>query len=380
MRFSIHTLLQKRSLFLTSKTHYSHAFARSFTRSCTSAAAMPTRSDPQYEYIMYDDIEDVEDIACYCPGGLYLLQMYDVIQDRYRIVHKLGHGGYSTVWLCWDMKTARYVAMKIGAADVGCTDIDVLSRIRASPLVGAKKGHDIGKRLIPKILGQTTINGPNGIHPCLITAPAMGSLSVGVGTFKLPVVRSICAQLAMGVEYLHSRGYVHGGAYSGYWILSPLLVSCLTKCQIFIWETYFYGIQESTAYLSSNFMMRSVSHTLCVSPDSMECRRTHLVFQITSTLRFGSGKIARTSLSQRPGLSCLTLERPFVRRQNHDWRHSRYHILNRQRHTSSLLHLCRFHQMYGAWDVSCGGLPGYTTYYVLGHCVRRMALWTEWIR
>ena len=32
---------------------------------------------------------------------------------RYHVIRKLGWGHFSTVWLCWDTETKRFVALKI---------------------------------------------------------------------------------------------------------------------------------------------------------------------------------------------------------------------------------------------------------------------------
>jgi serine/threonine protein kinase len=37
---------------------------------------------------------------------------------RYRIVHKLGNGGYSTVWLAHDAQLEKFVALEIGTASM----------------------------------------------------------------------------------------------------------------------------------------------------------------------------------------------------------------------------------------------------------------------
>jgi serine/threonine-protein kinase SRPK3 len=48
--------------------------------------------------------DDLEDIRCYYAGGFHPICLGDVLSAdsplrQYRILHKLGHGAYATVWL-----------------------------------------------------------------------------------------------------------------------------------------------------------------------------------------------------------------------------------------------------------------------------------------
>ncbi|XP_073206872.1 SRSF protein kinase 3-like isoform X1 [Lepidochelys kempii] len=54
-----------------------------------------------------------EDPAEYCAGGYYPVQKGDTFSGRYQVVHKLGFGYFSTVWLCQDMVEKRHVAVKV---------------------------------------------------------------------------------------------------------------------------------------------------------------------------------------------------------------------------------------------------------------------------
>lgn len=45
----------------------------------------------------------VEDRAMYRKGGYHPIEIDDVLNCRFQVLHKLGFGKSSTVWLCWDM-------------------------------------------------------------------------------------------------------------------------------------------------------------------------------------------------------------------------------------------------------------------------------------
>lgn len=69
-----------------------------------------------------DDVEALED---YQSGGYHPVHLGDRLGEtgRYRVLHKLGHGGFSTVWLCRDGQTNKYVAVKVHTADVSVVDL-----------------------------------------------------------------------------------------------------------------------------------------------------------------------------------------------------------------------------------------------------------------
>lgn len=52
---------------------------------------------------------DAEPIERYRTGGYLPVHLGDIFNDRYKVMHKLGWGGYSTVWLARDLK---YVTVK----------------------------------------------------------------------------------------------------------------------------------------------------------------------------------------------------------------------------------------------------------------------------
>ncbi|KLO92440.1 uncharacterized protein LW93_12014 [Fusarium fujikuroi] len=64
------------------------------------------------------DVEDACEPVDRYEEGLYLpICIGEIIADRYRIEHKLGHGGLSTVWMAHDMDQGKDVALKIMTAN-----------------------------------------------------------------------------------------------------------------------------------------------------------------------------------------------------------------------------------------------------------------------
>jgi serine/threonine protein kinase len=161
-------------------------------------------------------LEDGEALQHYRPGGYHPVQIDDRLHTRYRIIHKLGHGTYSTAWLALDEQTSTHVAIKVGTADADKREADILSQISAAIAAPTSEAAST----LPLVLDRFTIDGPNGAHPCLVTVPARCSLrdakeACGWRVFQLDVARSLAAQLAMAVSLVHSQGFAHGDLHLG---------------------------------------------------------------------------------------------------------------------------------------------------------------------
>lgn len=172
-------------------------------------------SPPLHEdvYIPEVDLENFED---YAVGGFHPTVIGDTFHNgRYEVAHKLGFGGFSTVWLARDNHLERYVSLKIMVAHESSKSTEgsilQLLSIRDGP------AHQ-GQQFIPRLLDQFSFDSPNGRHTCLVQEPAGCSIAASKNdsiNFLFPVetARSIAAQLIMGVAYLHSRGVCHGGMF-----------------------------------------------------------------------------------------------------------------------------------------------------------------------
>ncbi|KAI0485400.1 kinase-like domain-containing protein [Xylaria cf. heliscus] len=189
-----------------------------------------TDSDTSISYSTYILIEDVEEPSHYRPGGYHPIEIGDRLHNRYRVVHKLGYGSYSTTWLAVDEQMSKNVAVKVGISGTDMQEeADILSqlgeRVAASCHVKEKTS------MIPSVLDRFHLVGPNGNHPCFVTLPARCNLrevreaSYSSYIFHLDVARSLAAQLTMAISLIHSLGYAHGDLHLGNLLLqlpSPL--------------------------------------------------------------------------------------------------------------------------------------------------------------
>ncbi|EKM76766.1 hypothetical protein AGABI1DRAFT_102163 [Agaricus bisporus var. burnettii JB137-S8] len=161
-----------------------------------------------------DGIEDIED---YHPGGYHPISIGDTFDHgRFRILHKLGFGGSSTVWLARDQRQegdlSRLVALKAMRADVSSSKVtsEIPERVISQRLRASLPPSDSG-------LFQTAdlhffIQGPNGSHLFLIFPLAGPSIlamcdSPGrtAGSRRLPadLARKVAKQTTMLIHHLH---------------------------------------------------------------------------------------------------------------------------------------------------------------------------------
>ncbi|KAB8213688.1 kinase-like protein [Aspergillus novoparasiticus] len=148
----------------------------------------------------------------------------DHFHNRYRIIHKLGHGSYSTTWLARDEQNNQYVAVKICSGNSNPREMDIIS-ILTRPRDPAVKSP--GRTIVPSILDTFTIHGPNGNHACYVTVPARASLSgtkdgSWIRLFQLDVARALAAQLVLAVDYIHAQGIIHGDLHMGNILLKSM--------------------------------------------------------------------------------------------------------------------------------------------------------------
>lgn len=171
----------------------------------------PSSADSDPSPFKYVPLEEVERLEKYQPGGYHPILIGDVLRSRYRVVHKLGYGTYSTTWLCQDHQSYEYVAIKVGTAESSTREVDILDSLNHYPPLDHP-----GRAMIPSVRDRFVLHGPNGAHPCYVTALAMCSVSGAKDgsykrIFQASTARSLVAQLVLAVEYIHAKGVVHGG-------------------------------------------------------------------------------------------------------------------------------------------------------------------------
>lgn len=167
--------------------------------------------------VFFHAIDGVEEMRRYCPGGYHPVSIGDKFNDQYRVVHKLGHGSYSTVWLALDEQLQRFVTLKVCTADASEREARILSLLNNLSNTGNSNVMS-SENFFPVLLDTFRVQGPHGTHTCLVTDVARCTLDEARRRswgrpLQLHVARTIAAQFVLAVAVLHQQGYVHGGVF-----------------------------------------------------------------------------------------------------------------------------------------------------------------------
>ncbi|EEP79504.1 predicted protein [Uncinocarpus reesii 1704] len=148
-------------------------------------------------------VEEAESEARYgeCPSQYYPIQIGEVLNHTYRIVHKIHHGGFSTVWLAQDLKNQKIFAIKImvsGSSEEH--DYQMQTAIHQTVT-------DISHLVLYE--DAFLLHGPQSSHFAFVfpfLGPSVGSL---VGKQLHISTRMGARQLLQALEGLHKAGFVH---------------------------------------------------------------------------------------------------------------------------------------------------------------------------
>ncbi|KAJ7976032.1 Protein kinase [Quillaja saponaria] len=144
----------------------------------------------------------------YRRGGYHAVRVGDTFKSgRYVVQSKLGWGHFSTVWLAWDTKHSRYVALKVQKSaqhytEAAMDEITILQQIA--------DGDTDDKKCVVKLLDHFKHSGPNGLHVCMVFEYLGDNLLtlIKYSDYRgLPIhmVKEICFHVLVGLDYLHRQ-------------------------------------------------------------------------------------------------------------------------------------------------------------------------------
>ena len=138
------------------------------------------------------------------PHVFYPVRLGDLINERYLVEHKLGYGGFSTVWMAHDLRDNRDVALKIMlAGESGDDEIRIQDEI-------VHNVRDISHLIT--YLDTFLLPGDECQHRVQVF-PLVGPYICYTTVTELSMASRMSAarQLLEALENLHEAGIVHRG-------------------------------------------------------------------------------------------------------------------------------------------------------------------------
>ncbi|KAA8908801.1 kinase-like domain-containing protein [Sphaerosporella brunnea] len=247
--------------------------------------SMPDSSDTPADdvFVPREVNRSLEDPARYQPGGYHPIAIDDELHDgRYRVIHRISHGAYSTVWMAMDQRHqsdgrgayAGHVAVKIGTARYDDREASLLRRLHDTP-----KSHlcdrDLAtadldvSRFVVAVLDEFDIHGPNGTHHCVVTellgptiAAVMDCSAIqGWGRLPRDIVRRTAVQCAEALVSLHCQGIVHAD-------LHPRNIAFALTVDIHAWSVE--EVYEALGHPITVSMQEALEGAFGAAPQSSE--------------------------------------------------------------------------------------------------------------
>lgn len=189
-------------------------------------ASLPSTKPPaeksESSSITYSPLRAIsyhESLEDYRPGGLHPVLIEDSLgeSNRFKVLRKLGHGSFGTVWMCWDNKMERLRAVKVMHAETIKEDYEKEIKLLHLLSDGGDQVsvEDAYENHLAVPLEHFWQEGPNGRHPCIVM-PVLGP-NVQIAKFlgNVDFLKDICSQVASGLAFLHSKGLAHGDLHPG---------------------------------------------------------------------------------------------------------------------------------------------------------------------
>lgn len=165
--------------------------------------------EDEEEEILGSDDDEQEAPSDYCKGGYHPVKIGDLFHNRYHVIRKLGWGHFSTVWLCWDLKEKKFVALKVVKSASHYTET-ALDEIKLLKCVRDADEQDPLRERTVMLLDDFKISGVNGTHVCMVFEVLGHNLLKFIirnnyQGMPLQNVKVMMKQVLEGLHYLHTK-------------------------------------------------------------------------------------------------------------------------------------------------------------------------------
>ena len=150
----------------------------------------------------------------------YPVRLGEVLNERYLVEHKVGFGGFSTVWMAYDLQDKRDVALKVMClGDWAETELQMQDKIIQDVLDTSHLVTYLATFLVPRAGGE-------GHHRVLVFPLIGPSLCWQVLKKRSIATRmSAARQLLETLKDLHEAGIVHRGEFSSICLVNHTLIN-----------------------------------------------------------------------------------------------------------------------------------------------------------
>ncbi|CAI7596318.1 unnamed protein product [Penicillium glandicola] len=179
-----------------------------------SIFTQPVKS--QIDQPLYISPVNAEPLHRYRHSGYHPVTLGETLKSgRYKVLHKLGWGGYSTVWAARDQRDDVYVAVKISVAEKDhrreTRELETLKKLASR--------HPRLKHTV-HMLDYFDLKGPNGSHNCLVyellgpNIPDIIDARFPHGRLPGKLAKTIAKQSLIALDGLHQQNIAHGDLHT----------------------------------------------------------------------------------------------------------------------------------------------------------------------
>ncbi|CAK96399.1 hypothetical protein CBS115989_2363 [Aspergillus niger] len=148
-------------------------------------------------------------LANYLKERYYPISLGEVLNSRYQVITKLGFGASSTVWLCRDLHQDRHLILKVHVRSRR-----QLPEVQISRHLKALHENHVGEKYIRLVLDSFEIEGPHGVHPCILYPPAGVDIldymqCLEGGSLPENLLRVTIRFMLIALDYLHGANVIH---------------------------------------------------------------------------------------------------------------------------------------------------------------------------